>query len=473
MGSDSANKALKSGVWYTVANFITKGLVFITTPIFTRLLTHEQFGDFNNYTSWLSILTIICTLNLESTFISARFEYENRFDEFVFSMLALSTISTLLSGIIINVAYPLTKDIFMIDRWAINILFVYLLFNTAVHMYQTRERFCFGYKQTVFITLVVSVFTVGLSLILVYFSEDRLAGRILGHTVPTIIVGLVLYVKLMRQGRKIDHMFWKYALPIALPYIPHLLSLSLLNSMDKIQIKKFCGSNDNALYSLAYTCGAIVSILLVSMNNAYAPWLGEKLNQNNYYAIRKFSKTYILLFFVGLIGIMLLSPEFLLFMGGRSYSNAKYVMPPIAFSCGCQFIYTMFVNVEQFKKKTIGMAIGSISAAVLNFVLNILFIPKYGYIAAAYTTLASFLWLLIVHMIVIKIIKEDKVYDYKFISCIIVAMFICTIAVNYLYKKDVARFLFLFMYFVIVIVLLYNNRGKLIPIVKLIFTKKG
>ena len=66
--------ALKSGVWYTIANFLTSSIGLITTPIFTRILTKSDFGAYNNYTSWLSIFSILLTLNLGATFISARFE---------------------------------------------------------------------------------------------------------------------------------------------------------------------------------------------------------------------------------------------------------------------------------------------------------------------------------------------------------------------------------------------------------------
>ena len=86
MSNSNNAKAIKSGVWYTASNFLLKAIGFITTPIFTRLLTQAEYGDYNNFTSWLSILTIIATLNMESTisksswmnifylfFLSARF----------------------------------------------------------------------------------------------------------------------------------------------------------------------------------------------------------------------------------------------------------------------------------------------------------------------------------------------------------------------------------------------------------------
>lgn len=74
MNPSNNEKALKSGVWYTVANFIMKGIGFITTPIFTRLLSHSEFGLYSNYASWLQTFTMFVTLNLASTFISARFD---------------------------------------------------------------------------------------------------------------------------------------------------------------------------------------------------------------------------------------------------------------------------------------------------------------------------------------------------------------------------------------------------------------
>ena len=46
------NKVLKSGIWFTISNFIVKSIGFITTPIFTRMLSKSEFGDFNNFTTF-------------------------------------------------------------------------------------------------------------------------------------------------------------------------------------------------------------------------------------------------------------------------------------------------------------------------------------------------------------------------------------------------------------------------------------
>ena len=449
-------KALKSGVWYTIASFATKSIGFITTPIFTRILTHEEFGLYNNYTSWLSILTIFVTLNLESTFISARYDYENRFDSYIFSSLVLSTLSAAFWFILLNFG-NFFERISGVDKKYINCMVVYLIFLPAINMFQARERYYFKYKMSVLISTVVSVGTALLSVVLVVFFENKLSGRILGSAIPTVFIGIIIYIYIWKQGKRVNLDDWKYALPICVPYIPHLLSLTILNSMDRIMITNICGSEENALYSLAYTCGSMITILIGSMNSAFAPWLGEMLSENKLKEIQVVSKKYISAFFYLAIGIMLFAPEILLLFGGKSYMEAIYVMTPVSMGCVCQFLYTLFVNVEQFKKKTIGMACASITAAVINFILNWIFIPKFGYLAAAYTTLVGYLCLLLIHMFLVKRIKLNNVYSYKFVREVVILGIAAMVIITLLYSHAILRYIVIGIYGGTFIIILRNS----------------
>ena len=71
-------KALKSGVWYTLSSFLVKCMGFITTPIFARLLTKGEYGEFSNFLSWMNIAITLVGLHIESSLISARYEYEDK-----------------------------------------------------------------------------------------------------------------------------------------------------------------------------------------------------------------------------------------------------------------------------------------------------------------------------------------------------------------------------------------------------------
>lgn len=467
MNSSKENsKALKSGIWYTLSNFLVKSIGFITTPIFTRLLSKADFGSYNNFISWQSIAVIVVSLNLESTLISAKYDYEEHFDKYLLSILSLSTLSVGIWYIVSIIFKNTFVTILDMDWLYIKAMFVYLLFHSAIVLFQTKERFLYRYKSTVLISMLVAIGTSFLSVLLVLTLKNKLSGRIIGSVLPTAVIGLVIYIIFIYKGKEIDISMWTYTLKICLPYIPHLLSLTLLNSLDRIVITRVCGSEYTALYSLAYNCGTIVTLLMTSMNTAYSPWLADRIHNGEFKEVKNFSTKYIASFCYLALGIMLITPEILLILGGNSYLDAIYVMPPVAMGCVCQFLYTMHVNIEQLKKKTVGMALASISAAILNYVLNILFIPMWGYKAAAYTTLVGFLWLLLLHMLLVKKLQMSHVYDYKFILITVLIMMGLTMCVNILYSNNIARYLVIFLYTVFAVIAGIKNRKILFQIVE-------
>ena len=464
--SNYGSKAIKSGIWYTISNFLVRSIGFITTPIFTRLLTKAQFGLYNNYTSWLAVLTILATMNLESTLISARYDFEDRLDEYIISVLAFSTASSLVWCVLLNALYGVLSPWLGLDRIYINCMIMYLIFIPAIHLFQAKERYYFGYKKTVAISMILSISTAALSVLLVMYMKDRLFGRVIGMVIPTVLIGLVLYILLVRRGKRVKTEYWKYALPICLPYIPHLLSLSLLNHMDRVMITKWCGAEDTAVYSLAYTCGAIITMLMTSLNGAYAPWLGHQLADENYSDIRHYSKIYVVGFFLMAVGVMLAGPEILMVLGGKHYAEAKFVITPIAMGCFCQFLYTMFVNVEQFKKKTVGMAVASVTAALVNLVLNALLIPSVGFLAAAYTTLAGYLVLLAIHMYLVYRLRMQKVYDYRFVLIMVCAGLVVTLVITLLYSHNAIRYVFAGCYAVFLVVVFMRYKSAFLENLK-------
>lgn len=431
---------LKSGIWFTVCNIVTKSVGFFTTPIFTRLLTKTEFGDYNNFTTWTGIILLITSLNLESSLIRARYEFEDDLDNYVASMSFLSILSTLAWFVAFLVFIDPAQQILSFNRVEVYAMFIYLLFYPTIQLYQTKERYQYKYKTTVFLTLLVVVGTALLSIALVLLMENKLGGRIIGTVVPVVAVGAALLFVIFNKANKINVQYWKYALPFTLPFIPHLLSMYLLGSMDKIMIRQICGAEDLALYSLAYTVGTIITLLVSSMNSAFSPWLGEQLSKKNYSAVKKISVPYVGLFVVFALAAVLITPEILLILGGKNYIEAQHVIPQIFAGCLMQFIYCMYVNVEQFEKKTVGMAIASVIAAIFNYVTNYVFLRRYGYLAASYTTFFSYLLLMLLHVWLVRRMKMQEVYDNKAIIFIGVLGSALLIAVNLIFDQAILRF---------------------------------
>ena len=466
MSNNQNKKALLSGFWYTSSNILVKSLTFITTPIFTRLLSQEEYGAFSNYASWTSILIILTTLNVESTLISAKFDYKERLNQYILSVLCLSFFSIIIWAFLSNLFIYRLSNILNMSPLYIETIFIYCIFYLVINVFQINERFQYEYKKSVIISLSLAILTTVVSILLVINMDNRLMGRILGNVLPAVLIGSILLFMIIKKGSKIDFSMWKYALKICIPYIPHLLSLILLHSIDRIMITKICGEVDNAIYSVAFMVGVIITTFGHSINQAFSPWLGDNLNLRKYKVIRNVSKYYIGLFVIFVIGLILIAPEIILFFGGEQYYKSIYVFLPISLGCILQFIYTLFVNVEQFKKKTIWMAIASVLVAVINYLLNYMFIPIYGYESAAYTTFVSYLFLLIFHMIIVWKIGLYQIYSYKFIVWIVFVLTILSIAIHFLYSYSILRYIILLTYIVILTIIALKYKSIIFELFK-------
>lgn len=457
--SDNINKtALKAGVWYTISNFIIRGMSFLTTPIFTRLLSQEEYGQFSNFSSWMALLTIITTLELYVSVNRAKFDFEDDLDGYLSSVAVCGTLFTGICYLIVIVWRDFFVKVFNMDMLYIHIMFIYLLFQPALVLLSAKYRIMMKYKLVTFLTMLSTISSVLLSLVLVITLKNRFLARVLGNNIPLIVVNVILYILIIIKGKKLSFKYCKYALMISIPLLPHVLAGNVFGTTDRIMITQICGPVSNAIYSLVYSCSLLISILMNSVNQAWVPWFYEKLNGVQYDEIRKISKKYVTLFCFFSFVFMLLGPEAVLVLGGEKYKEAIYLMPPIMLGCVMQFLYTLYVNVEIFHKKTFGISIRTVIAALFNLGANAIAIPLWGYQAAAYTTLLGYFILYFLHYLAARKLGSGEYYDNKYIWCIAGGMFLLSGIVLYTYYHFMLRYLMITLCIVLTLCVLIRFR---------------
>ncbi len=434
-------ESIKAGVWYTFCSFLLKGVAFITTPIFTRLLTKSDFGTVSNFTSWLSILGIIGTMHLYSSVARARYEYEDDFNGYLSSIVTLGSLYSGLLYIIVLCFPSFFESVFDLDMKYIHVLFFILIFSPAMDMMQIKHRYEFKYKLFVFISIFSTVVSTGIAVLMVTHMDDKLFGRIYGAYIPRILIYIAFFIIVLLNGKKFYvKEYWKFAFFYSIPIIPHLLAHVILGSSDKLMITKLVGKEATAVYSLAYSCGMIVSTLNGSLDKAISPWLYEKLHIKDYDTIKKVSRLYVLLSVIMVEGLILIAPETIFILGGDAYSEAKYLIPPVMLGYGFKFAYTLYINVEQFEKKTGIASIGTLISAGFNLVSNYIFIQIFGYQAAAYTTLAGYILLLLIHFFMSKRLGFTKMYDNRYVFTCLGVMLIVGLLSTALYTNNIVRY---------------------------------
>ena len=175
-----------------------------------------------------------------------------------------------------------------------------------------------------------------------------------------------------------------------------------------------------------------------ALNFSFNPWLYRQLENKNYTIICKKAK--VLLSIVALFSLLpsAFAPEILQILGSSGYVEAKGIVPLLTNCVFLIFVYTLFSNVELFHEKSRYIMFGSLAASAVNFITNIIFVPQFGYFAAAYTTLISYILLAVFHYIMMmKVQKEnnikEKIFDVLYIIKIEMILLLTAVILELVY----------------------------------------
>lgn len=407
-----SNSLIKNGAYYTLGTFILQGINFLTLPLYTRILTTRDFGITSLYTAWQSVVVIFLCLQTFSTIQNAKVTYEDEeYREYNSNIVVLSFISFFIFAVIIM---GFSRQFSKFSGLSVNLIFLMLLhsfFTLGVTFKNTILRFDGKAEKQLFISMFYTIFNVGFSLFFITSVPgiEKATGKILGAVVPSIILGGYFYLEIILKKKptfKKEHFI--FCLTLGLPLILHNLSHIVLTSSDRMMIEKFIGLEETGIYGFTYTIGTILSTAAGAFGSAWVPWYFERLKREKYEEIKVYSKNYLDFFTLVTVGFIFISPEIVKFMGSTDYWIGKYFLPWIIFGCYFIFLYSFPVNYEFYVKKTNYIALGTSLSAVINLVLNYIFIPTYGSFGAALTTLASYFFLFVFHETIAR-----KKFGYK------------------------------------------------------------
>lgn len=463
MQSKSIDNSLKAAVWYTFSNFISKVLLYLCTPFYTRILTRWEYGQYSNFISWQSILTALVTLDLSSSVAIAYFEYrdKDKFDSFISSISIGSVIIPMFFSAVILKFNDTFLNIFNM-QWEHFVLLLWVLcFGNTLGIYQAEQRSKIKYKRSSILTLCASCGSVLLTVILTILMKDKLMGVLLGNSFINIIINFILLFVILKRRFNFKWGYVKYSLSIAIPLVPHVLAGTILGSSDKIMINNMCDSEKAGLYNLVYTISMIITMFASSINKAWVPWFFEKLSIGDDKSIKEVIRKLFPIMSFFTLGLCLISPEIVLVLGGRQYYDSVFLMPPLILHCICNFVSTLYINIEFFEKKTFGISVATVLSAVINIILNYFCIGIWGFKAAAYTTLFSAIVSLGFHLYKVKRQKMLYVFDNKFNMIMLVLTIGLCLVIQLTYKNFFLRYSLILLYIIALTRQIYNNRERL------------
>lgn len=437
----------KAALWFAMCNFINKGIAMIVVPLYTRLLTTEEYGTYTVFQSWLNIFIIVATLEISRGHYKVGItKHDTDVDNYTTSVLGLSNVVTVLFVIVYCCAIPAFNRLLEMPTYLILSMFLYLLVYPAWEFWTIQQRFAYKYKTMVGATLAVAILSPLVGVIGIAWFHMQSGAAIFSKLIIQGLFALCIYILFIKKSHTLFHkIYWKEAFVFNITLIPYLLSTSILNQADRIMINGMVGAAEAAIYSVAYSVAMLMQLLNNAVSDAFIPWMYRRLRAKEYKVIEPVTNKLLILVAGTNILLILFAPEVISIFAPARYKDAIWVIPPVAASVFFMFLFQRYINVEVYYGATTSVSSTSILVAVLNIALNYVCIKRWGYLAAGYTTLVSYIVFCVAHYFNLKKVcksncEGEQVFTAGYTLGISIAFLVLVFGMMALYEHRIMRF---------------------------------
>ena len=386
------NIPAKASVFFTLSNLISKAAAFLLTPLFTRLLSPAEYGEYSLFGSYLGILIVIVSLELCGGVIMRAFQKNKELQNL-----------TMLSAIILclPLSFPATVTLFLLKNimgeglgfsYAYPLLALSLASLTVINIYVSKCKFLYKWGPYLFISMLQSVAAPLLSIILIelnpFESINHVSLKIATVTLVLLSLALFLFTVTLKgalaetkkasmnkkeiKGYILETL--KFMLKLSLPLLPYYFSVMLISQADKIIISGVFGKSTLGGYSVAYSAGIALTAVTGGLMSSLSPWLMRRARSADFDKIRKILDTVTALTSAVIIIFLSLAPNVFKFLAPEEYQFAL----PITFISALIPIPLSLAqcasSISIAKEKVLGVLFSGIipMAAVfsLNFILS-------------------------------------------------------------------------------------------------------
>lgn len=388
-----ASSSLLSGsAVYFFSNILAAAIPFALLPILTRYLTPAEYGQVAIFQTLLAGLGAFIGISAQGAagvkyyddhLSKAELKY---FIGNCFLVLAATTVLAFLIAVIFK--QELSDWLVLETQWLILSVFVSsAVFVVAIRMSQWQVRN--QSKNYGAFQVSQSLINMLLSLLLVVYFLQGSSGRIWVLSFMPLayaVIALFLLYKDDLLGFAWRPAYLREILVFGVPLIPHSVGFFLLSSVDRFVINDKLGLAQVGIYMVAVQLVSVMGLVFDAINNAYVPWLFERLKRNQLEEkkqIVRWTYAYCIVL-LGVVGLaFIVGPPLLILIAGEKYSAAASVIGWLALGQAFSGMYLMVTNYVFYSKKTGLLSLSTITSGIINVVLLMVLISFFGLQGAA------------------------------------------------------------------------------------------
>ena len=393
---------------YGIGKVIALALGFLTIPIITKTLSPADYGVFDFLNLCLILLNLSVAMEISQAVARFIIDTPDKIEKksfvstaYFFSMGMYTLCAIALYGF----REQLSQFIFHGTQYVSAIL--YLIPWLYLHGTNTFISNQFRWENKPKIQAILQM-TMSVSLLgfVVYFlkyqmpSLENLIYAYLFSQTVTFIIGAVFIIRY-------EIMNWSFSMPklkmmllFSSPLVPSSIAVFAQNYIDRIMISQMIDVKALGIYALAFKIASMLTLISSIFQLSIVPLIYK--HYRNETASRDFAKVanvYLFFMLMCILGISIFVPELFQYFIGHKFASAASMIPWLLFAIGFQSFYS-FAPGLAIAKKTHYIAYLNIIGMGINFILNYVFIIRYGLIGAAYATLFSAIIICVVNIII-------------------------------------------------------------------------
>ena len=372
---------------------LLRGISIFTAPIFSRMLGTDGYGVVSIYTIWVGAVAIVFTLQVQGTLPTAKVEYpDEKQNAYHSSILTLAFLSFAFFSCMVMAFLGPVSRILGLPKVLVPLILLQAFSTFCVQF--LNQKFVYEYRADLncLTSVSVAVLTLLLSVIFIRLMPvgKGYYGRIFGMSFTYLIVGVIALIYIFKKGKTLyNREFWKFCLPLAVPFVFYNLSDLILGQSDRVMLQKMLTAGAVGTYSLALNFGNIMFTIFGAVNTSWCPFFFDDMKYNRRDSVKRQAGNFMELFTVLSAGFLLLHREVYHIFAGRDFWSGTGCIPIFVAGYYFNFLCTFPINYEYYHKKTKAVAAVTILASAVNIGLNYVLILRLGIFGAAIATTVS------------------------------------------------------------------------------------
>ncbi len=387
MSGSTLNLPSRSGLWYLFSGVFSKALGILLTPVFTRLLSPEEYGSAAFYLSSLAVLEgIIAPFAFGSgVYGLISRERENKRELLLSGILSVFAICAAVCILLFAFSSLLSfgKDVIIF-------LSLQIFFDSVISLYLTFKRFDYSYKTVCAVGIFESVLSFLLSLCFIKGLSLGYLGRVFGLlAVSGAIAGVIIIKGVLGAFRGLAGRLFHDFFAVGLPLFPGAAIGSLGGQLDRLLCAYLLGAGAMGKYSVSHSLGVGLYFVITSLSSVLTPWTVRRLALGEEHRIKEVTGSLIQGISAVSLFLVALSPEALRLLAPPDYYEALPAVAPIALSVIPLFFTSVSSTLLVQRGRGAFITVSKLSSLAAGGVSGLFLIPVFGFLGAGIGVLLS------------------------------------------------------------------------------------